>query len=259
MDFLQLKQLKILIIGDSCEDVYHYGSCTRLSPEAPVPVFKEEKIKVVPGMSSNVYENLKQFGCNVTHITHREQITKRRFVDSRFKQHLLRVDQGECQEIEPVELSNLPKDVDAVFISDYNKGFLRAKDCKSICKVYNSRNIPIFVDSKKKDLSCFSNCFVKINEKENEECISRPVDSDTIITLGPRGASHKGKLYPTDPVEVFDVSGAGDVFLTVFGLCFLLKGDVERAILIANKCSSKSVTSFGTYVLSKEDINDLCV
>ena len=66
-------------------------------------------------------------------------------------------------------------------------------------------------------------------------------------------------MYPTDPVEVFDVSGAGDVFLTVFGLCFLLKEDIEHAILVANRCSSRSVTSFGTYVLSKEDINDLCV
>ena len=259
MDIQQLKYYKILVVGDSCEDVYHFGTCDRISPEAPVPVFKEEKIKVVPGMSSNVHENLKQFGCNVTHVTHREKIIKRRFVDSRFKQHLLRVDQGENQKIDPVDLSTLPKDVDAVFVSDYNKGFLRPQDCKSICKDYSSRNIPIFVDSKKKDLSCFSNCFIKINEKENEECVLRPTNSEMIVTLGPRGASHNGKVYPTDPVEVFDVSGAGDVFLTVFGLHFLLKGDIEHAILIANKCSSKSVTSFGTYVLSKEDINDICV
>jgi bifunctional ADP-heptose synthase (sugar kinase/adenylyltransferase) len=259
MDFLQLKQLKILIVGDSCEDVYHYGSCTRLSPEAPVPVFKEERVHVAPGMSANVRENLKQFGCSVTHITHLEQITKRRFVDSRFKQHLLRVDQGENQQIQPINLDTLPLDVNAVFVSDYNKGFLRHDDCEKICNIYNDKHIPIFVDSKKKDLSCFSGCFVKINEKEDEECTGRPTDSETIITLGPAGAKHKNKVYPTDPVEVFDVSGAGDVFLTVFGLCFLLKADIEHAILIANKCSSRSVTSFGTYVLSKEDINDLCV
>jgi len=222
-------------------------------------VFKEEKIDVVPGMSANVCENLKQFGCSVVHITHREQITKRRFVDSRFKQHLLRVDQGENQEIQPIDIDTLPVDIDAVFISDYNKGFLRPSDCRKICDIYNTRHIPIFVDSKKKDLSCFSKCFVKINEKENEECLGCPIDSETIVTLGPAGARHKNKVYPTDPVEVFDVSGAGDVFLTVFGLCFLLKEDIEHAILVANRCSSRSVTSFGTYVLSKEDINDLCV
>ena len=29
----------MLVIGDICEDVYVYGSCNRLAPEAPVPVF----------------------------------------------------------------------------------------------------------------------------------------------------------------------------------------------------------------------------
>ena len=29
----------ILIIGDSCKDVFVYGEISRLSPEAPVPVF----------------------------------------------------------------------------------------------------------------------------------------------------------------------------------------------------------------------------
>ena len=32
------KSLKILLIGESCLDEYHYGECRRLSPEAPVPV-----------------------------------------------------------------------------------------------------------------------------------------------------------------------------------------------------------------------------
>mgnify|MGYP003114073641 CR=1 FL=1 len=253
----QLKQLKILVVGDSCEDIYHYGSCDRLSPEAPVPVFKEKSIKIVPGMSSNVVSNIKQFGCETLHITNTEQITKRRFVDSRFKQHLLRVDQGEYQTLANIDTTLLPLDVSAIFISDYDKGFLRPQDCEKICSLYSNLDIPIFVDSKKKNLSCFKNCFIKINKKEKTNCTSLPIDSKIIVTVGKHGAVYEGKNYPTTPVEVFDVSGAGDIFLSIFGLHYTLNKNVEQAINIANKYSAHSVTKFGTYIITPEDINEL--
>ena len=39
------KQLKVLLIGDSCQDIYHFGSCDRISPEAPVLILKENRIE----------------------------------------------------------------------------------------------------------------------------------------------------------------------------------------------------------------------
>jgi len=38
----QRTKYKILLIGDSCIDEYHYGSTDRISPEAPVPVFQNK-------------------------------------------------------------------------------------------------------------------------------------------------------------------------------------------------------------------------
>ena len=35
--------MKILVIGDSCEDVFRYGEVNRLAPEAPVPIIKPDK------------------------------------------------------------------------------------------------------------------------------------------------------------------------------------------------------------------------
>ena len=32
--------MKILVIGDSCTDIFIYGEIDRICPEAPVPVFK---------------------------------------------------------------------------------------------------------------------------------------------------------------------------------------------------------------------------
>ena len=43
MDIQQLTSLKILVIGEACIDRYHVGSCERLSPELPVPVFKKKE------------------------------------------------------------------------------------------------------------------------------------------------------------------------------------------------------------------------
>ena len=56
------KQYNILLMGDSCVDEYQYGTCDRISPEAPVPVLNFTKSIKVLGMAGNVYNNLKTFG-----------------------------------------------------------------------------------------------------------------------------------------------------------------------------------------------------
>jgi len=38
----QYEDIKILVIGDSCTDVFLYGNVYRLAPEGPVPVFSPE-------------------------------------------------------------------------------------------------------------------------------------------------------------------------------------------------------------------------
>ena len=78
MDTQQQKSYNIHLIGDSCEDVYHYGICERLSPEAPVPVLKESTVEVLKGMSWNVRLNLEAFGAFVVHFTHNKKIRKHR-------------------------------------------------------------------------------------------------------------------------------------------------------------------------------------
>ena len=99
MSIPQQKQFNILVIGDSCEDVYHYGVCDRISPEAPVPILRETRVETKPGMSANVVNNLRSFNSRVIHITNKKPIKKHRFVNDRFKQHMLRVDEGEEQPI----------------------------------------------------------------------------------------------------------------------------------------------------------------
>ena len=261
MDTQPQKYYKIDLIGDSCEDIYHFGTCERLSPEAPVPVFKQAEEVTKPGMSWNVRLNIESYGFFVMHYTNSEKIKKHRFIDTRHNQHLLRWDEGEQNKLNSFNTKHIVRDSipDAVVISDYDKGFLSPEVCKDIIQHYKQidKNIPIFVDSKKNDLSCYENCYIKINEKEFNSIETSPSRSQFIVTLGERGALYDGTIYPTNPVEVFDVCGAGDVFLSTMVCMYLKTGNMVDAVKSANKMASLSVSHMGTYVLTSDDISVL--
>ena len=127
MDIQQQKQFKVLLIGETCEDEYLYGTVDRISPEAPVPILNYERTETSLGMSANVKKNLESFGVFVNHITNKNRIIKRRIVDKNSNQQLLRIDSGD--RVDPLRVSEvksafLHMQYDAVVISDYDKGYL---------------------------------------------------------------------------------------------------------------------------------------
>jgi len=257
MDIQQQKSWNVLLVGDSCLDIYHYGICERMSPEAPIPVFREIRQETKLGMSSNVKLNLESFGINVVHFSNSEKIRKHRFIESSYNQQLFRYDEGENVIVKPLNPVGNFGPFDAVVISDYNKGFITPESFMTLQQRLGL-SIPIFVDSKKKDLRIFRNCIMKINESEEERGM---LDSaqEVVVTLGGLGARWADQLFETEKVDVYDVCGAGDVFLASLVYGYLKHEDMSAAIVLANKCASRSVTKMGTYVLSKEDINDLCI
>ena len=64
--------MKILVIGDSCKDVFIYGKVNRLCPEAPVPVFIPQRKTETGGMAANVYENIESLEVEVDLVTNQE-------------------------------------------------------------------------------------------------------------------------------------------------------------------------------------------
>ena len=65
-------------------------------------------------------------------------------------------------------------------------------------------------------------------------------------------------MYEGEKVKVYDVVGAGDTFLSALVYFYLLYGTIEKAIPYANKASAIAVQNFGTYVLTENDVKDLC-
>ena len=243
------RQYNVLLIGDSCVDVWAYGSCNRLSPEAPVPVMKYRETQSAPGMAANVYENLKSLGINVNFLTNKESITKTRYIDERYNQQFLRVDEEPL--LEPMEYE-LPEDkFDALVISDYDKGFLTTEKIFELVEWFDG---PVFIDSKKTKLPK-KDCFVKINDLEYSK-LTKPA-KNLIITRGSKGAEYRGKLYPGEKVDVFDAVGAGDTFLSALVYFYLKCGRIEEAIPYANKAAAIAVSNFGTHILTKEDVNEI--
>jgi D-beta-D-heptose 7-phosphate kinase/D-beta-D-heptose 1-phosphate adenosyltransferase len=229
----------------------------RISPEAPVPILKIIETYDLRGMAANVKDNLINLGIKVDFITNDEDIVKRRYIDKRSGQHMLRVDND-------IEISrwdgHLPDNFDqydAVVISDYNKGFLQYEDMAVLIK---AAKCPVFIDTKKTELADISapHAYFKINELEYKN--SRSLPSNLIITLGDRGAYFSTleigiKDFPTKPVEVMDVCGAGDTFLAALTAQYLLTKDIEKAILFANVAAGLTVQHRGNYAPTYNEIN----
>ena len=245
----QQKQLKVLLVGDSCTDEYVYGTCERLNPEAPVPILKFNRKETTKGMAWNVRENLMSFGIEVYVATHEETIVKTRYIDEKYNQQILRVDDE--PNIKPINYQLPEGEYDALVISDYNKGFLTTE---KISEIVDSFDVPVFIDTKKNHLPKLD-AYVKINEHEYNNFKSSI--EKLIITRGGKGCEYNGKLYPAEKVNVFDVVGAGDTFLSALVYFYLKYGTIEEAIPYANKAAAIAVSNFGTYTLTKEDVNTL--
>lgn len=242
--------MKILVIGETCKDVFKYGKVERLCPEAPVPVFNLLNTIENKGMAGNVANNLVSLGADATLLTNLNwfEISKTRFIEKKTNHMFLRLDcnddkYGRC------DLSTIDYSVwDAIIISDYNKGFLSKEDIKTI-----SFNHPLtFLDTKKPIGEwCESISFIKINnfELSKAEQITDKLNSKLIVTLGAEGAKHKNKFYPVPKVEIKDLSGAGDTFIS--GLCtkFVETKNIDLAIEFANECATKVVQKAGVSIV----------
>ena len=247
--------MSILIIGDSCKDVFIYGKSERLCPDAPVPVFiKQSKIEN-GGMALNVYDNIRSIYDNVDIITNPNPITKTRYVESKNNHMFLRVDseQKKLARIGDIKSIDLSK-YSLVIISDYCKGFLDRKDIEYICN--NHENV--FIDTKKiiGDY-CINAHVIKINEIEYNHNLEAMVDIDKfkeklIVTLGSAGCQYRGKRYPVSNVEIKDMTGAGDTFISALAVMYLKSENMEKAINFANECATivvqhKGVNKIGDF------------
>jgi len=163
---------------------------------------------------------------------------------------------------------------DGFILSDYNKGILPYKLCRNIINLCNQYNIMTFIDPKVNNISKYADCtFFKPNLSEAIQILN----SDNItqkdilklnlmincklllITMGSEGMyGYNGTQYfniiHDKSIDVIDVTGAGDIVISVFTYIYCLTKDFEYSIKIANKIAGKSVQYIGNYKFTKSDI-----
>ena len=241
-------KVRILLIGDNGIDQYQYGTVTRISPEAPVPVVNYTHTVTRPGMAANVKDNLEKLGCEVEFVHGIKTCIKTRVIDERTKQHLVRIDQDLPSRAVKIDYTNIDQ-YNAIVVSDYNKGSVDYDTVENLRYRYSG---PIFVDTKKSDLARFEGCFVKINQVEYEAAKTYP--DDLIVTLGRDGVKYKEHKFSTPQVEAFDVCGAGDTFLSALAYNYVLSNDILNAIQFASRAASITVQHIGVYSPTLEEI-----
>jgi D-beta-D-heptose 7-phosphate kinase/D-beta-D-heptose 1-phosphate adenosyltransferase len=216
MDLSQrFKECKVIIVGDVMLDRYWWGTVDRISPEAPVPVIKLERISHAVGGAANVAANVKGLGAEALLIgtigkdteaqvlleelnslgiesnyltkTDRPTSAKTRIVAH--SQHVVRVDREEVLAIDDGSARFVNKSIEEavakahiVILSDYAKGMLTDDVIEKTMAAAGRRGIPVLVDPKGKDFSKYKGAsIITPNRREALEACRFQDDEPDIV------------------------------------------------------------------------------
>jgi len=248
---------RVLVIGEQCDDIFIYGDTPRLSPEGPAPVFIPTREVYNGGMGMNVMGNLMALDIDVDFEHQQSPITKTRHIHEPSNTLLLRIDEEKNIDNIGDRLSKIDFwEYPMVVVSDYNKGFLTEEDIAYI----GFKHPNVICDTKKKlGEWCKDLRFIKLNRTEfenNKEFIEENdwILEKLIITLDKDGCMYNNTMYPTEKVEIMDISGAGDTFVAGFVKEFLDTEDVPKSIQFGNRCSAQVVQKRGVTTIDYENL-----
>ena len=199
------KKPHILVIGDLMIDEYLWGSCERISPEAPVQVVDIKKETKVLGGAGNVINNLVSLGAKVSVMSvignddaghevksmldkievksflveqkGRKTSRKTRLMASHSQ--VVRYDKESKNDInfESVKklYSKLQEKInayDTILLSDYAKGVLTNELIEKVITFANKNDIKVLVDPKGSDFSKYSGAYLLTPNKKEAELAS---------------------------------------------------------------------------------------
>ena len=164
--------------------------------------------------------------------------------------------------------------VTAILISDYNKGVITDYLCTKVINYCNEGGIYTFIDPKIKNIYKYKNCFCFKPNMHESITLTKTTDisnmfveiknslqnTHTIITDGQNGLyvdNVSNHITHDKKFSLVDVTGAGDVVISVLLYCFLtFNKDILNAAFIANYIGGKSVQVLGNYAICLKDIEE---
>ena len=279
----------IYVTGDMIIDEYIYGTTTRISPEAPVPIVDLTSRERRWGGVGNVYKNILQVYSAARLACYKDKIHDSMFPDNEKhtffntnkiplktrimsnNRYMSRIDDEEY--IQDIELENTILETwnaqsGVIVLSDYNKGTI-----KNPLEFIKKSKAKVLVDPKL-SLDNYKGAYLlKPNKKEFEDYVGvckTPKElmakaqltrdhlelQHLVVTLGEDGVLLVGDTiehYESRVEEVFDVTGAGDTFMAGLALGTEANMSISASTRTANKLAGIAVSHNGTYTITGED------
>lgn len=311
-------QAKVLVIGDLMIDEFIYGKAERISPEAPVPVVNVVEKSYRLGGAANVLVNIHalkgngslcgvvgndEMGSKFTNeIKHlgitadgiiteggRPTTVKTRIIADQ-RQQVVRYDQEVRKGITHASrkkilsyLKGIMESVNALIISDYQKGVVSHALLKELLPLARRRRLIVCVDHPKSNNHTLYEKYAHIitpNKKEAAKVSGIEIESEedlvkagkkllsnlaceaVLITRGEEGMTlfgkGKGKIthIPTKAKEVYDVTGAGDTVIATLAMALAVGASYGEAARIANHAAGIVVSKLGTATVNREELID---
>jgi len=268
---MEFRPVKILVIGDLMIDHYIYGDCTRISPEAPVPVVEVEREDHTLGGAGNVLKNIIAFDCygdivsivgddkNAELISKElseygllgngivKDATRCTTIKSRVlavKHQLIRLDRENSSPISVEQENNVMRVFDSkvglfdiVLISDYNKGLLTKSLLKRIFDSAIKHGVKTVLDPKGIDFSKYKGVnVIKPNKKE------------AIIATGITIKDDKSLRMACEKLK--EITGADDIIITLSEDGIANYSDGKLTIIPTKALDVVDVTGAGDTVLA---------
>jgi len=216
IDF-QNKIPKILVIGDLMIDHYLWGSCERISPEAPVQVINVNSESTLLGGAGNVINNLNALGakvdvisvigeCKVSEelkkllkdikvetqylITQKDRVASKKSRIIAANQQVIRYDLESTDEINIQSqvailkrFKSIVNDYDVILLSDYGKGLFTFELTQSLITISNKNKKKLLADPKGLNYSKYKGAYLLTpNKKEAGEATQSVIKDNKSLT-----------------------------------------------------------------------------
>jgi rfaE bifunctional protein kinase chain/domain len=295
---------RILVLGDLILDRFIWGSVSRICPEAPVPVVEIKTESTRLGGAANVAANIRSLG-GIPHAigiigddpegrqlrdgfrsigspVNGLIVDKRRptSIKTRIIAHHQQVCRTDREDRSPLphsvqvkvvdKFKKTIKNVDAVIVSDYAKGFISPSLLRQTLPRAGAAGKKVCVDPKMVDFSLYSPATVVTpNVSEIEQATGIPISGKhnlaravnkilglpgiehLLVTRGEEGMAlfrtgFRPSYIPTVAREVFDVTGAGDTVISSLALGLVSGLSVLEASVLSNIAAGIVVGKLGT-------------
>ncbi|HUI73438.1 MAG TPA: PfkB family carbohydrate kinase [Candidatus Acidoferrum sp.] len=212
----RLKKLRVGVVGDLMLDRYLWGTATRLSPEAAVPVVDFAEQSECLGGAGNVALNIAALGARVQMfgvigedepgralraclrearigdrgaLAHKSRVTtvKTRVIAKH--QHIVRIDHERRDALRPEleekllrRLYGTLKELDALVLSDYDKGLITDAFAERVLNACHQGGVPVFVKPKKSRLYAYRGArAIVCNKDEAGFFMTHPITDEKSI------------------------------------------------------------------------------